>query len=925
MREIAIGGRDVQIGGLSGADDQVRVTSGRMPGACTEERCEVLQIGPADAELVHDDTLPVVVVGTGTLTDQVPFGGAFTPTGDGEGPPPVFLVSTDLDGLDALPALRSQFRTYGWIAPIAPGAIHSWDIEDLLAAEAEAKTSLQRANAAFTLEAPDAALRDVRTDSRVAERRILVVGGVGAALLLGFALLAASTVRRDVHAEWRRLDVRGARRWHLWLFAAAELGWIALAGLVVGVVAAVAAVAVAADLAGLGAWEIVARSLLATDGLLALALAWVVATVVLVAAQRTSLPSRGRIGTLDVVAVAALGALVLAAERGTAGTGGLDQGTDPLLPLVPVLASLVVGIVAYRIVGPLARLGERATRGASTARLALVAIARRPEPAAATVAFLAVSIGLAVFAESYRATLERGQHDQAAFAEPLDATVTAGRALVPPLDAASIEQYASVQPGAVALPVLRRNATVPSVGTLPLRVEVLGVPASGLGDLRWRSDYADRSPEALAAALAPGDFAGLATTPVPDGTTRLRLPVSLDGVSVVLQLYGQSAGGQPVRMDLGVVKNGQQTVEIDAPPQLAGGSIVGLDVAQTATASGIEAHQDAEGGTGVGSASGQITLGPLQAGTGADGPWTPVTDWNGFTGIDGLRPSGEPQADGVPFSYILSSGGHGVVRLPQPTDDTAIPVAVGPGVAAAAGPSRTVALGFGGYRVNGVIVASLARFPTGGDRPVVLADLDRLRTAIEAAAPGQGRPGEVWVGAPDPAALQRSLAAPPYALLDVTTYAAAEKALVDDPLARGILIVLACTSALSLLLAGAGLVVGVLGDVRDGRGELYDLEALGLRPTSLRRRLSVRAALLAALAIPLGFALGAVLASFVVDLVRVSANAGTPEPPLLTELGAARLAAILAVVLVLGAVAVWAVARATFREPAPVRPAGVDG
>ena len=208
---------------------------------------------------------------------------------------------------------------------------------------------------------------------------------------------------------------------------------------------------------------------------------------------------------------------------------------------------------------------------------------------------------------------------------------------------------------------------------------------------------------------------------------------------------------------------------------------------------------------------------------------------------------------------------------------------------------------------------------------MVLADLDRLRTAIEAAAPGQGRPGEVWVGAPDAAALTQSLAAPPYGLLDVTTYAAAERALVDDPLARGILIVLACTSALSLLLAGAGLVVGVLGDVRDGRGELYDLEALGLRPASLRRRLGVRPPCSAALAIPLGFALGAVLASFVVDLVRVSANAGTPEPPLLTELGAGRLAAILAVVLVLGAVAVWAVARATFREPAPVRPAGVDG
>ena len=445
----------------------------------------------------------------------------------------------------------------------------------------------------------------MRRDARVAERRILVVGGVGAALLLGFALLAASTVRRDVHAEWRRLDVRGARRWHLWLFAAAELGWIALAGLVVGVVAAVAAVAVAADLAGLGAWEIVSRSLLATDGLLALALAWVVATVVLVVAQRPSLPSRGRVGTLDVVAVAALGALILAAQRGTAGTGGLDEGTDPLLPLVPVLASLVVGILAYRIVGPLARLGERATRGASTPRLALVAIARRPEAAAATVAFLAVSIGLAVFAESYRATLERGQRDQAAFAEPLDATVTAGRSLVPAarrrLDRPVRLHPAGGRRAARAAPQRHRAERGDAAAARR------GARGAGLGARRPALALRLRRP--LAVRSSPrrsrrATSAGSATTPVPDGTTRLRLPVTLDGVSVVLLLYGQSAAGQPVRMDLGVVKTGQQTVEIDAPPQLAGGSIVGLDVAQTATASGIEAHQDAEGGTGVGSASG---------------------------------------------------------------------------------------------------------------------------------------------------------------------------------------------------------------------------------------------------------------------------------------------------------------------------------
>ena len=450
-----------------------------------------------------------------------------------------------------------------------------------------------------------------------------------------------------------------------------------------------AAVAVAADLAGLGAWEIVSRSLLATDGLLALALALgrrdrrARGGAALVAAR-----PRGRIGTLDVVAVAALGALVLAAQRGTAGTGGLDEGTDPLLPLVPVLASLVVGILAYRIVGPLARLGERATHGASTARLALVAIARRPEAAAATVAFLAVSIGLAVFAESYRATLERGQRDQAAFAEPLDATVTAGRALVQPLDAASIDQYASIQPGAVgaAGAAAQRHRAERGDAAAARR----GARRAGLGArrpalaLRLRRPAAER---ARGGARAGRLRRAGRRRRCPTARRALRLPGDarrrLGRAPAVRAVRRGAARARGPRASS---KTGQQTVEVDAPPQLAGGSIVGLDVAQTATASGIEAHQDAEGGTGVGSASGQIVLGPLQASAGGDGEWTTVTDWSGFTGIDGLRPSGEAQAGGVPFSYILSSGGHGVVRLPQPTDDTAIPVAVGPGVAAAAGP-----------------------------------------------------------------------------------------------------------------------------------------------------------------------------------------------------------------------------------------------
>ena len=64
------------------------------------------------------------------------------------------------------------------------------------------------------------------------------------------------------------------------------------------------------------------------------------------------------------------------------------------------------------------------SRGRSVSlRLAALSLARHPGHAAVAAAFLLVSVGLAVFAESYRTTLERGQEEQAAFAVPLDFTL----------------------------------------------------------------------------------------------------------------------------------------------------------------------------------------------------------------------------------------------------------------------------------------------------------------------------------------------------------------------------------------------------------------------------------------------------------------------------------------------------------------------
>ena len=75
-------------------------------------------------------------------------------------------------------------------------------------------------------------------------------------------------------------------------------------------------------------------------------------------------------------------------------------------------------------------------------RLASLSLARNPGYAVVATAFLVVSFGLALFAESYRATLARGERDQASHRVPLDYAVTEDlRRLIPVQDAASLERF----------------------------------------------------------------------------------------------------------------------------------------------------------------------------------------------------------------------------------------------------------------------------------------------------------------------------------------------------------------------------------------------------------------------------------------------------------------------------------------------------
>ncbi len=99
-------------------------------------------------------------------------------------------------------------------------------------------------------------------------------------------------------------------------------------------------------------------------------------------------------------------------------------------------------------------------------------------------------------------------------------------------------------------------------------------------------------------------------------------------------------------------------------------------------------------------------------------------------------------------------------------------------------------------------------------------------------------------------------------------------------MARGSIALLVVTAVVGLVLAGVGLLLTVLGDLRDERGALFDLETQGATPAQLRRHVLLRAVVVGLLGLGGGIAAGGIVGALVVAVVTVTAGAGSALPPL---------------------------------------------
>ena len=111
------------------------------------------------------------------------------------------------------------------------------------------------------------------------------------------------------------------------------------------------------------------------------------------------------------------------------------DGDRVLFALLPGLICFAAAVLAGRLLGPVMRLGERAAR-AHPGRVSLSAAgagASAGADARHRRASSSSASGLALFAASYAATLAQGARDEAAYAVPLDFTLTEGTAARAPL------------------------------------------------------------------------------------------------------------------------------------------------------------------------------------------------------------------------------------------------------------------------------------------------------------------------------------------------------------------------------------------------------------------------------------------------------------------------------------------------------------
>lgn len=924
---------------LGAGDDlatRVRLVDGRLPASCTPTRCEVVVVGSgaggtaggaaaggAAGALATDPRpdLGLVVVGHVVRTDPLLLTGTFDP-----GPDAPLILADGVDAASRLASLESFGRSYGWVAPLDADRVRALGADAWVREGAAVALAFDRTTAGLEITTPVDEVRDQDARATVSAQRFTLLGGTVAVLLLGTAVVGGAALRRDHEAFVGALRRRGARRGQVVGLVTGEVLAAVVAGVTAGLVVGAGIAAVIAARARLPVAGTAADAVRDGAGQVAVlaAAAAVLVGLTLVLGSRATPPASGAGAAWRWVDAAAITCVVVAAllmARGgiTATTSASGGAGDPLLALLPALLLVAAGLAVARVWPLLTRAGGRTLRrGSVAARIGLSAAAGRPLRPAATAALLTAAVAAAVFAGSYRATLDRGAGDQAAYTVPLDARLQVGRTSQQPLDAVPADVLAAAVSGRSdgVVPVVRGVASAAVTALQGAPVQVVGLPPAALASLaRWSA--VTGTPDASVAAQRITVPAVLPGLPLPQGRT-LRIATPSTPAVVAVSAFVRDADGREAGIPLQVNGSGASaSLDGDLPRGLVPPlHLVALELRLPVDQQDRRQHNLGEGDSDRSAPTGRLALGGLAVdGVAVDAPWR---GW----AAEGLSVDGS--GDAATLDYELLSGRLVVQARPDgPGTTTPLPVIADEQTARDAR-SGALTLTLNGAAVQVRVVQAARGFPTTQGRFVV-ADGQAVARLLDLGEPGTGGPDEVWLAAPPGglATLAEALTGAPFDRLTVTRRQAVETALRTDPIAGAASGLLAAGAGLVLLVGALALVLLVVADRREDAPAAYAWEADGVAPGTLRAALWWRATAVAVPAVPAGVLVGVGLSQLTSGLVAVTATAVVPRPPLVPGTGVAATALAVFAGLVVALAVAAAVAAGSLREPLPVRSTGV--
>lgn len=851
---------------LDAPERAVAVTAGRLPRLCFAAVCEGLALGssPEVGAVVRvGEDERITVVGQGSLI-RTDIGRR------------LLQSQSILVHEPALPeAADGVASTVVVAASVDPAGVRAHEARDVAVTLRQAVVRAERLDPSVSASAPAAELQTIARQGAAARNRALLVASQGVALLLAFAALAAVARRSD----WQQLQsqlrtLSGSRRQALAALVA-EIGVPVALGTSLGLLGVLAGASLAARSRSLPPSFVefaVPRVVVA-----AIVAAGILALGVLLAVALSRPRSWRGIGGLEIAALTALGVILWQAST----TDALDpaaiageSGGRPLLLLSPALTTFAGGILLLRLLPFAFRLGERmARRSPLSLRLALLNVARAPTHAAAATAFLAVSLGGALFSFSYRETLERQGADAASFRAGAPWRV--------------VERGASGQPSVAPLtrfqritrenpvPILRLGGVLRGTGSLSNSrdVEVVALPRQRLDDLiGWRPEFSRLDRDQIGRRLATrASLDGPRLIEKADGIRIWARGFTTARRSVVVHLLlpGQAFS----RIQLGSLDRRWTLLHGEIPPRLRGARVVAIEFTES-EAPGVSSFDE-----------GAIDLGPLEQRVGSGwsevarfAAWAPAVSAGREASLVETAPRTAPvddvvrlQLNGVSRALLAPD-----YRIPDP-----LPALVSPSVAASAVDGR-VTLTILGRSLDLRIAAVAKLFPTVTSSPDQFAvlDYDALFAALNAASPGLVTPSEAWFFQAKERDFLTQLGRPPFQVQSVVEVEQLRKQFRTEPLAVGTKTVLLWSGVASAVLAVLGLGILTGASLRAEAGVLAEYQALGATPRTIARSTRIRVLVLSVMGMAAAVLGGAAATATVASFVALTASAERPLPPI---------------------------------------------